>query len=223
MCGRFTLFSSEQELIDYFQVANEFFIKPRYNIAPSQQILTIIEDKGERRAGQLTWGLIPFWAKNKRIGSKMINARGETIAEKPSFKRAFQSRRCIIPTNGFYEWKKIGRNKQPYFISMKEEPLFAFAGLWEKWVDQQTNEAIFSCTIITTTANDAIKALHHRMPVILDKSAQSIWLNNQTFPEEQLKSFIKPYPADKFSIYPVSAYVNSTKNESEQCIEAAWQ
>lgn len=222
MCGRFTLFSTERELIDYFGITNEFTIKQRYNIAPSQPVLAIIQDKNERRAGYLTWGLIPPWAKDKRIGSKMINARGETIAEKPSFKRAFQSRRCIIPSNGFYEWKKPDGEKQPYFISMKDEPLLAFAGLWEKWIDKQANEVIFTCTIITTDANETIMPLHHRMPVILNKAAQHVWLDNERFSEEQLQSLIRPYPADKFTTYPVSTYVNSPKNESKQCIEA-WE
>lgn len=218
MCGRFTLFSSEQEIANTFGVMNEFSVGKRFNIAPSQQILGIIQDGDSRRAGQLTWGLIPPWAKDKRIGSKMINARGETLAEKPSFKRAFQSRRCIIPTNGFYEWKKTANGKQPYFIFMKDEPIFAFAGIWEKWIDPQSSEAIFSCTVITTDANETIQPLHHRMPVILNKEAQQIWLNNEAFPQQQLQSLIQPNAADKITTYPVSTFVNSAKNEGQQCM-----
>lgn len=219
MCGRFTLFSSKQEIANTFEVMNEFSVEQRYNIAPSQLILAIIQDGESRRAGQLTWGLIPSWAKDKRIGAKMINARGETIAEKPSFKRAFQSRRCIIPTNGFYEWKNTARGKQPFFIFVKDEPIFAFAGIWEKWVDPQSSEPIFSCTIITTDANETIQPLHHRMPVILNKEAQHIWLNNEDFSKQKLQSLIHPYTAEKIATYPVSTLVNSPKNDNRKCIE----
>lgn len=219
MCGRFTLFSSEQELVSTFGIMNEFSVEKRYNIAPSQQVLAIIQDGKSRRAGQLTWGLIPPWAKDKRIGSKMINARGETIAEKPSFKRAFQSRRCIIPTNGFYEWKNTNNGKQPYFIFVKDEPVFAFAGIWEKWIDPQSSEQIYSCTIITTDANETVRSLHYRMPVILNKEAQQIWLNNEVFPQQQLQSLIQPNAANKIATYPVSTIVNSPKNDQKECIQ----
>lgn len=219
MCGRLTLFSERDEIAYFFNITNNFDSSISYNIAPSEQILAIIEHKKQRRAGSLRWGLIPPWAKDTSFSNKLINARGETIADKPSFRRAFKSQRCIIPANGFYEWKNKPSGKQPYFIHSKRDRLMAFAGLWERWVNPATGEKIFSCTIVTTEANETIQPLHQRMPVILNEEAQSIWLDCDNYNEQQLKTIITTkYPEDKLTAYRVSTFVNHPSNDDKKCI-----
>ncbi|MBT2689315.1 SOS response-associated peptidase [Bacillus sp. ISL-47] len=217
MCGRFTL----TETINKLQMTFEFEysggeIVPRYNIAPSQNILTII-GSGEQRIGkQMKWGLVPFWAKDEKIGYKMINARAEGIDSKPSFKKPFKSKRCLIPADGFYEWKKTEEGKQPYRFIIKNEEPFAFAGVWDMW--DKGDNPLMSCTIITTVPNEVTEEVHDRMPVILKESDFEDWLNPNFDDTEYLKSLLVPYPAEKMDKYPVSSKVNSPKNEMAELI-----
>ncbi len=219
MCGRFTLTISGDEIEKYFQVSQVQDWSPRYNIAPSQEILTIVEtSKSQRQLKAMKWGLIPSWAKNGKIGSKLINARGETVAEKPSFRNAFKHRRCLIIADGFYEWQNLSNTKQPYYIHLKNRQPFAFAGLWEVSNSGQTEE-VLSCCIITTEANELMKPLHHRMPVILSRDAYSQWLEHNVSNRDILESFLTPYDSDAMSAYQVSQKVNRPKNDHPDCLE----
>ncbi len=216
MCGRFTLTDDLlilQEMFE-FEYAGEY--TPRYNIAPGQPILAVGSNGKRRKGNMLKWGLIPYWAKDEKIGYKMINARAETIDEKPSFKHAFKKQRCLILADGFYEWKKTDKGKQPYRFIMKDRKPFAFAGLWETW--RKGDKPVHSCTIITTEANDIMKDVHHRMPVILPMETHDLWLDPNYDDTRHLKSLLVPYPAEKMEKYPVSTIVNSAKNESPDCI-----
>ena len=220
MCGRFTLYSTEQVLINEYAIENSFTYEESFNIAPSQRVLAIINNGKKNRAGQLLWGLIPPWAKDKKIAYKMINARGETLAEKPSFKRAFQSRRCIIPTSGFYEWKRTeDGKKKPYFIHLKNNKLFAFAGLWEKWNDPATEEDIFTCTIVTTAPNEMMANLHDRMPLLLENKHQDDWLNPDIKDTDYLQQLVKPFPSEHMTAYEVSTAVNKPTHNGSELIE----
>lgn len=217
MCGRYALYSPLQEiyeryLVDPFQM--EF--KPRYNVAPCQQVVAVVSNSEENRIGYLKWGLVPGWAKEPGIGNKMINARAETLSEKPSFREAYKKRRCIIPVNGFYEWKKEGNSKTPMFIHLKDEPIISFAGLWERWTSPD-GQSITSCTIVTTEANEFMEPIHHRMPVILDQELEKVWLDREADVED-LQELLKSYPAEHMEAYPVSRNVNSPKNDNSSLI-----
>lgn len=214
MCGRYTLTVDEELILVRFQsvkVTEEVYVK-RYNIAPGQQVFAIVNDGEKNRLGTLRWGLIPPWAKDPKLGYKMINARGETLAEKPAFRRAFRRQRCLIPADGFYEWKQMGKEKQPYYIRLKSGEPFAFAGLWERWPSPD-GTVIHSCTIITTKANEQLAELHPRMPVILKKEDEALWLNRKCEDLALLQELLRPYPGEEMEIYPVSAEVNSAKND----------
>jgi len=222
MCGRFTLTVDPADLKEAF---GDFIFPaqfaPRYNIAPSQPVLAIPND-GKNKADFFLWGLIPSWAKDPTIANKLINARGETVAEKPSFRGSFKYKRCLIPADGFYEWKaEAGRKtKTPYFIHMKDRKPFALAGLWDEWHSPDGN-AIRTCTIITTTPNALMADLHNRMPVILDKSQFADWLNPMPQTAENLIHLIQPFPADKMSAHPVSTLVNAPSNDRSELIAPA--
>lgn len=221
MCGRFTLFASFENILEEFEIQKaiqEIFYKASYNIAPSQQILSIINDGEKNRMGFLKWGLIPSWAKDNNMALKMINARSETVNEKPSFKKSFYQRRCIIPMDSFYEWKREGNGKVPMRIKMKDDSLFGVAGLWDTWYSP-TGETIHTCTILTTKPNQLMENIHDRMPVILQKEKQMIWLNPQISNTEQLKSLLTPFEADKMIAYRVSDLVNSPNNNSDELIK----
>ncbi|MCF6139319.1 SOS response-associated peptidase [Pseudalkalibacillus berkeleyi] len=220
MCGRFTLTAEIDLLMDWFEIdefASEFNIQPRFNIAPSQDIVAIVSNEGSRRAGFLKWGLIPFWAKDPSIGHKLINARSETVPEKPSFKHAFKKRRCIIPADGFFEWKKEGKHKQPKYIKMKNDQPFGFAGLWEKWKDEQGNP-IHTCTVLTTEPNELMEDIHNRMPVILPREKYGNWLDVDG-EQSDLIELMKPFDSASMTAYNVSTIVNSPRNEVPECIE----
>lgn len=212
MCGRYSLKADIAQLAMRFEFAADDVVhKPAYNIAPTQQVLTVTND-GERHAEYMRWGLIPFWAKDKKIGYRMINARGETVAEKPSFRTALRKRRCLILADGFYEWQKLGgKQKRPMRITLKSEEPFAFAGLWETWQDPE-GELVKSCTIITTTANEYLSPIHHRMPVILPQEQESFWLDTSVEDPLALSSAIATYPADAMDAFEVSTLVNNTRN-----------
>ena len=221
MCGRFTLFADAIQIADRFYVVNldQSLVRPRYNIAPSQNIAAIVRD-GERqqnRLGMLRWGLIPVWAKDMSIGYKMINARSETVHEKPSYKRLLKKRRCLIPASGFFEWKKVGNRKQPFHIRLKNEELFAFAGLWDQW--EYEGEIINSCTIITTKPNDLMKEIHNRMPVILTKENEKIWLDKEIDEPNELQNLLQPFESKQMEAYEVTTEVGSPKNEGSELVE----
>ena len=216
MCGRFSLFEDINSLKEQFQFDFPEDLDARYNIAPGQDILTVIENGKGRIGTMMRWGLIPFWADDEKIGYRMINARGETVDEKASFKHAFKQKRCLILTDGFYEWKKEGKQKQPYRFGMKNKKPFALAGLWENW--NKDGKAITSCTIITTGPNDVTEKIHDRMPVILPEDKLDLWLDSSMDQTQELKKLLVPYDADIMEAYPVSTAINSAKNEGKELI-----
>ncbi|MDS9471766.1 SOS response-associated peptidase [Sporosarcina pasteurii] len=220
MCGRFSMTSPIEQIQLAFELSNmsELNITPRYNVAPSQQVFSIVSDGENKRGGFLKWGLVPSWAKDSRIGYKMINARSETVDTKPSFKNLLKRRRCLIVADGFYEWKNDGGQKQPFRIKMKDDRVFTFAGLWDRW--QKDGETIHSCTIITTEANDVVSGIHDRMPVILPEEKQDIWLNSTVQDSSYLKKLLKPYQPEEMTAFQVSTLVNSPKNDVPEIINS---
>ena len=219
MCGRFTLTLDTKQLRDAMPwLTIPEGLQPRFNIAPTQPVAVVPNDS-KNRLDFFTWGLIPSWAKDPQIGSRLINARAETLAEKPSFRSAYRRRRCLILTDGFYEWKQVPgrRSKIPMYIHMQDGNPFAFAGLWENWQSPDGSE-ILSCTIITTQPNAAVRDIHNRMPVILPKDAYEIWLTPGELAPQKLDPLLKPYTNAEMTAYPVSTLVNSPANESPECI-----
>jgi putative SOS response-associated peptidase YedK len=217
MCGRFTLTYDIQTIAQAFHAAPTLQTTARYNIAPTQQVVTVLQN-GERHLDLLRWGLIPSWAKEENIGSKMINARAETLAEKPSFKRLLHSRRCLIVADGFYEWKQEQKGpKTPMYITLKDHELFAFAGLWDSW-KQPDGQLLRTCTIITTEANELVSSIHNRMPVILPNSARDAWLDVSMKDDHILLPLLKPYVAEEMMVRPVSRLVNDPKKDSAELI-----
>jgi putative SOS response-associated peptidase YedK len=224
MCGRFALTNTDAEtLTATFELGSAPDLAPRYNIAPTQNVATVVRDTtGTNMLRLMRWGLIPSWAKDKAIGSRMINARGETVHEKPSFRAALRHRRCLVIADGFYEWQtQDGGAKQPMFITLANRDLFGMAGLYEHWTDQETGEAITSCTIITTNANPFMKQYHDRMPVILPREQYAFWLDPGVTDAEMARALLMPYPADLMDAYPVSRVVNSPANDDPSLIERA--
>lgn len=223
MCGRFTLRTSASQLAQFFELCREPELAPRYNIAPSQLVAAIRfeEDRTPREMVMLRWGLIPSWAKDRKIGNRMINARADTVATKPAFRAAFKRRRCLIPADGFYEWKKLdAQQKQPFYITRPDGGPFAFAGLWEHW-QGEAGPAVESCTIITTEANEVMEELHDRMPVILDEADYDRWLAPGRGDREKLLSLLRPCPHDVLRFIPVDTLVNNPRNNVPACIEPA--
>lgn len=203
MCGRFALNEDPKKLAEHFKLSGEVSLTPSWNIAPSTRICSITADQSEaRHIHRMKWGLIPAWAKDATIGNKLSNARGETVAEKPSFRSAFKSHRCIIPASGFYEWKTEKGVKQPWYISLKSGEPMAFAGLWETWNDIET------CCIITTATNSLMEPIHDRMPVILDQDQFEAWLSPQNSQVDQLLPLIRPHDAETMQTWPVSRELN---------------
>lgn len=219
MCGRFTLTIGTEELMNRFlltQLPEEYV--PRYNIAPGQLILAIITDHHQsRRAGFLRWGLVPAWSRDEKIGNKMINARSETLHEKPSFKSLLSRKRCLIPADGFFEWKVTGQGKQPVRILFQDERVFSMAGLYDTWLNSE-GKKIHSCTIITTEANDLIRPVHHRMPVILKPEEEEKWLNRDTQDNKSLSAMLQPVHSDAMKLYTVASEVGNVKNDHPGCI-----
>ena len=217
MCGRYNLVSDARALVDFFSLDNSLEVRSRYNIAPSQDIPAIRQGPSGRTVALLRWGLIPHWAKEAKIGYRMINARAETVAEKPSFRTAFRRRRCLVPATGFYEWRSVAGGKQPYNICMKDGGLFAFAGLWEQWRGGEEG-VVESCTIIVTDANDLIRPVHDRMPVILDPGDYATWLDPGMQDADRLLSLLEPYPAAELQLFPVSKRVGSPANDDPELV-----
>jgi putative SOS response-associated peptidase YedK len=219
MCGRYTLHTDFETLKKHFQVlAQSDELTPRFNIAPSQSVAAVRRGAQGRELAILRWGLVPFWAKDSKIGYRTINARAETVAVKPAFRAAFRQRRCLIPADGFYEWKSQSGGKQPYYIRLKHNNLFAFAGLWEHW-KSETGEILESCTIIVTHANELVDSIHDRMPVILHPNDYETWLSPWESATDHLAALLKPYPAEQMTAYSVSTGVNNPKHEDSSCIE----
>ncbi|GIQ69206.1 putative SOS response-associated peptidase YoqW [Xylanibacillus composti] len=192
---------------------------PRYNVAPGQLIPAIVHDGTKNRLGELKWGLVPNWAQDAKGGFKMINARAETVREKPAFRASFQRKRCIIPADGFYEWKETkDRRKQPMRIVLRDRSLFAMAGLYDTWMAPDGSK-LSTCTIITTAPNALMRDIHDRMPVILRREDEALWLDRRESNEDRLLALLQPYPADEMEAYPVSPKVGSVKNDDPDCAE----
>ncbi|MEK6280162.1 MAG: SOS response-associated peptidase [Acidobacteriota bacterium] len=227
MCGRFTIRSIDRLRArfnprDWEEVLRQPLLRPRYNIAPGQEVLTVVEARNERSFELMNWGLIPSWSSE---AAGFINARAETLEEKPSFSESFKRRRCLILADGFYEWRRNGKSKQPYYFQMKDESPFAFAGLWDQWLNPgresesfKRNSAITSCSIITTAPNQLLAAIHDRMPVILPPEDYDTWLREDARPDE-LKALLAPYPADEMKSFPVSQQVNHAQVDNPQLVE----
>ena len=228
MCGRFTLASDAEALNQtFFDFAGPMDLSPRYNISPTQDVAVIANTPTDTAEGAETgqvdffhWGLIPSWAKDPKIGNRMINARSETLSEKPSFRNAYKRRRCLILADGYYEWKKIpgDRSKQPVYIRLKSQKPFALAGLWEIWQADGMEEPLRSCTIITCPPNAVLADIHHRMPVILPQDAYGEWLTPDERSRDALQPLLVPYTDAEMEAYPVSRFVNRPTNDSPECI-----
>ena len=220
MCGRFTLATDPMNFIRFlleYDMPDTF--TPRYNIAPTQQV-AVVPNYGTRRIEFFRWGLIPSWAKDPKIGNRMINARAETLAEKPSFRNPYRRRRCLVLADGYYEWRKEpgGGAKTPFYIRMASEESFAFAGLWEAWRPQGEVEPVLSCSIITCPANEMLQSIHHRMPAILDQDTYDLWLDPVECAPAALNHLLTPYPPEGMEAFAVSRLVNQPKNDSPECI-----
>lgn len=221
MCGRYTNSAGTNKIEKEFNInLSESKSKPRFNIAPSQQIDAVLNQDDKTILTELKWGLVPSWSKDPDIGNRMINARGETLAEKPSFREAFKKRRCIIPATGFYEWKKGAGGKQPYYFFLPDKPIFGFAGLYEEWTDKENGDLLETCTIITIEANDVLKPIHDRMPVILNAENYALWLDETANDTDQLQKLIVPYSAKEMDSYPVSKTVNIPDVDSAELIKS---
>jgi putative SOS response-associated peptidase YedK len=224
MCGRFTISISENELRNYLkesfdiEEAKSDFELPRYNVTPGQPVISIINDGKKNRVGLFKWGLVPPFAKGEKIGSNLINAKSETLMDKPSFKPSFQSKRCVILANGFYEWRKEEKGKTPMHILMTDHSIFPMAGLWSTYTKDDGSK-LHTTTIITTSANELVSSIHDRMPVILTEESRKIWLNPSIKDFPTLQKVLTPYDANKMKAYRVSALVNTATNDSIECIK----
>lgn len=221
MCGRYTLSSPADDLALLFDLSELMALPPRYNVAPTQEAAVVrVPAPGEpRRLDLLKWGLIPYWAKEAAIGNRMINARAESVAEKPAYRFSFKKKRCLVPATGFYEWKKEGKAKQPYLIRRADGKPFAFAGLWSTWNDPERGEPVETFTILTTDANDLLLPIHNRMPVIIDPKDFELWLDPKMENAATLQPLLIPHAVDGFEAFPVSRAVNSPAHDAPDCIE----
>ena len=224
MCGRFTLRTPAAAVAERFALLEIPPFSPRFNIAPTQPVPVVrLRPEGpdpRRHLAFLRWGLVPGWAKDPAIGNRMINARAETAAEKPAFRAAWRRRRCLIAADGFYEWRKEGARKQPYFIHQVDDGPFGFAGLWESW-EGPDHGAIETCTILTTDANALIRPIHDRMPVILPPEAYARWLDIDVDRPDELRALMVPYASEAMAAYPIATTVNNPANDAPACLEAA--
>lgn len=219
MCGRFTLKTTAEVLAEHFELPEVPVLVPRYNIAPSQTVAVVrggAEPAGRELTG-LRWGLIPSWAEDPGIGNRMINARAETVAEKPAFRSAFRRRRCLIVADGFYEWRRQDGRTQPFYFRLRDGGPFAIAGLWERW--EKGDEPIESCTLLTTGANDVVGPVHDRMPVVLDPAEYGRWLDPRVDRPEGLQPLLQPYPGERMVALPVGRHVNDPRHDDPRCIE----
>jgi putative SOS response-associated peptidase YedK len=245
MCGRFTLRAPASTVADEFKVLDVPPLAPRFNIAPTQPVAAVrpVPESGQRQLVLLKWGLVPPWAKDRTIGNRLINARAESVAEKPAFRAAFRHRRCLVVADGFYEWQRSGGRKQPYFIRLRDDRPFAFAGLWESWEGKTVPETVsppdlFSgqrlsgetvpgtllletCTLITTGPNELMEPIHNRMPVILAPENYDRWLDPEIQEPDALRPLLRPYPASAMLALRVSPHVNNPRNDDAECIAPA--
>ncbi len=222
MCGRFVRKATEEEVLGEFDVDPgdvSFELAPRYNIAPGQQVAAVLFD-GKRKVEGLQWGLIPFWAKDPKIGYKLINARAESLAEKPSFRTSLRKKRCLVVADGFYEWRHDGSKKTPMFVRMKDGRPFGFAGLYDSWKSPE-GKSVRTCTIVTTSPNKLLAPIHDRMPVILDREGYAAWLDPGTEDPARLLGLLKAYPERGMEAYRVGLAVNSPRNDGPECIQPA--
>lgn len=218
MCGRYVLTAPTQLLLQLFDIPDAPADAPRYNVAPSQDV-DVVRDTGHgRELVHLRWGLIPFWSKDPKKGPTPINARADTAPEKPAFRSAFRRHRCLLPADGFYEWKKDGTKKQPILFRMKDDAPFAFAGLWDRW-EAPDGQVIQSCTLLTTDPNELVAQVHDRMPVIVPKDAYDLWLDRDVTDPAAVQPILRPYPATAMKAYPVSTRVNSPRLDEPSLIE----
>ena len=223
MCGRFTQTQSGKAVAAAFDLPEVPTLEPRYNIAPSQPVLAVtaadaLNGASQRELRAFQWGLVPSWAKDPKIGNRMINARSETVAEKPSFRAAFKRRRCLIVADGFYEWQKTsGSTKQPFHIHLDDHRVFGFAGLWEHW-ESGDGSLLETCTILTTAPNELMASIHNRMPVILPADDYEAWLDPTLQDRGFLESLLEPYDADAMQAYPVSTQVNNPRHDQAECL-----
>ena len=222
MCGRYSLITERTDLVRFLDLPADAILdtlEPRYNVAPTQPVPVFRHD-GQTRWAMHRWGLIPERAKDRRVGSRMINARSETVSVRPAFRDAFRERRCVVPADGFYEWRAAageGRPKVPHYIRMRSAEPFAFAGLWSEWVAPE-GEIVPTFTILTVDANELVRSVHDRMPVILGPPAREAWLDASNRNDEQLRSLLRPYDPAEMEMHPVSRWVNSADHEGERCI-----
>lgn len=222
MCGRYTLTSSGEQVATLFDLMELPDLQARYNMAPTQDapVVRMLEPGGPRTLSHLRWGLVPYWADDPAIGNRMINARSESVAEKPAYRTSFKKKRCLVVTDGFYEWKKMGKAKQPYLIRRRDRQPFAFAGLWSSWKNP-ANPArpLETFTILTTDANGTLRELHDRMPVILERADFGLWLDPAVGEADRLQSLLVPAADDLLETFPVSRSVNSPAHDAADCIE----
>ena len=221
MCGRFAFYSPHEAVTRLFGVVDVPPIEPRYNIAPTQFVATVREAGGPREVAMLSWGLVPSWAKEASTGARMINARAETLAEKPSFRNAYRRRRCLVLADGYYEWKRSGPVKQPYFIAFENDEPFGMAGLWERWRDLSSGDLLESCCIVTTSPSPAVEHVHDRMPVIVPPSAYSEWLEPKNEATDRLGRLLAPCTLPGLRARPVSRRVNDARNQGPELIESS--
>jgi len=221
MCGRFTLHTPSTQIREAFHLPDlpSLELKPRYNIAPSQDIPIIRDTDTGREMVMARWGLIPGWSKESKTKYSTINARIESVSEKPTYRTPFKRQRCLIPADGFYEWKQVAGNKVPHHIRMKDGNVFAFAGLWDHWEDEDAS--IVSCTIIVMPANEVMKPIHERMPAIIAPAHYDFWLDSRVTDKQEIMQYLNSATSSQLTAYPVSTLVNSPKNNDERCIRPA--
>jgi putative SOS response-associated peptidase YedK len=225
VCGRFAFFSPHEAVSRLFGVPDAPAVEPRYNIAPTQSVAAVREagEPAGRELAMLYWGLVPSWAKERSIGARMINARAETLAEKPSFRVGFRRRRCLVLADGYYEWQRSGGRKQPFFIRLASGEPFAMAAIWERWTDRVSGEALESCAIVTTAAAASVAQIHDRMPVILPPALHAQWLDGASQSVEKLEPLLQPCHAPLLTCHPVSLRVNNARNQGADLIEPVEQ
>jgi putative SOS response-associated peptidase YedK len=223
MCGRFQLTLPFSELVRLYNLTNSVNLRPRYNLAPTQDAAVVRSDpEGGRRLDLMRWGLVPFWAKDAKVGYAMFNAMAETVATKPAFREPFKARRCIVPATGFYEWQKLdAKRKQAYSIRMADDGLIAFAGLWDRWHDPKSGERVLSFSIVTCEPNALCAPIHDRMPVILDKADYAAWLAETPASPTALHGLLRPFPADRMRAYAIGPRIGNVKNDDPSVLEPA--
>ncbi|MCB9689544.1 MAG: SOS response-associated peptidase [Alphaproteobacteria bacterium] len=223
MCGRFALTAPASTIAEVFQVDVLPDVLPRYNIAPTNEVACVVREGDDNVMKTFRWGLIPSWAKDRKMAYKTINARAETVASKPAFRSAFKRRRILILADGFYEWERSDpKNKVPHLIQLREGKPFGMAGLWERWTDPETGEDVYSCTVVTTGPNDLMNGIHDRMPVILPEESWSTWLDPEVQDPARLSELLVPYPAEDMQERPVSRKVGDVKNKGED-VQGPWE